>query len=286
MHSSTTRTSVSTSNASGDEKGYSASNRMRLPSGQPRAADRSSPCPRPRKGVNMETFAPIMARIRPRTARCGSSRSPPTGRDRQPARRVYDSYDMLIAARGTADRVRLTKRWLDPQDSLLKLPSDYMRHVQDGPSYAVLPSVLDGVEDLFAKRNELRVEVRHAHLPRGLRVLAQHTRTSPGPDRHRPTYVPAIDRHTYSSARGPTGLRPIKDGIPARSPAWTPSAVVKAYPVKPFANFVIPSATDTFALYSVGPDDSDSYSPTHPGRRRSEGDYILWPPMISSSASR
>ena len=273
-----------------ENKGYLGINRIRLPSGTFEAAEQVLTRVLQEKGsTNDIAFAPVMARVasqgRPlrllsEAAYWEAVRSQHEG--------WYASLDMLVGRDRNGGLVYdWQKRWsLSPHDSYVKLASDYKRHVADGPSFAVLRAVLGGVEDLFPLKTSLRAEVTGTRMSLAVYGYAREHNASfpPAITAIRPAYVPEVDDDPYSSARRPLGyFVPIRDNIPRQDPRKDPMPwLVHCYPEKPYKSFLIPLRDDTFVMFSVGPDDTSvNAKDATQADADLEGDYLLWPPMLS-----
>lgn len=207
----------------------------------------------------------------------------------------HESLDM--AKRVPADWER---RWLlQPNDPVLATETDYERMVLQGGKYSVLVYVLAGVQDLFLLRRELTVEA-----PGTRNALALYGYTlsfnvfAPAVTSVRPRFLPTMERDPYSR-RGDyfQYFVPVKDtpqGPRGEIQPWD----VEVFPPEPYEPFIVPF-TETqsnvdggewsdFILYSVGPDDRRGrvqfVTQADPSYR--EGDYILWPPLISMLRQR
>jgi hypothetical protein len=273
-----------------EDQGYLGIDRIPLPTGTFQAAAQIlSQVLIEKDGVNNETFAPVMARVaagdRPlrlfsESAYWESIRSRHEG--------WYSCHDLLLGKDGTGGiAADWAKRWqLGPHDPYSKLTSDYRKHVAKGPEYAAVRAVLTGVEDLFPMKTTLRTEVAGTRMALSVYgYFRQHNNTFPlAFSAIRPEFVKDLDIDPFAATKKPLGyFVPIRDGIPRQDPRRDPIPwTVHCYPPKPYKAFVIPLRDDTFVLYSVGPDnDSVNAKDATQDAPDLEGDYILWPPMLS-----
>jgi hypothetical protein len=271
-------------------KGYLGIDRILLPTGTIIAAEQIlTRVMIEKKGVNEETFAVVMARVaatdRPlrllsESAYWESIRPQHEG--------WFASYDMLIGRdRRGGLAADWAKRWsLGPHDPFTKMQSDYRKFVANGPKYAALRAVLSGIEDLMPYKTALSTEVAGTRMSLAIYGYFREHNASfpPSITAIRPKYVPAVDVDPFSSAERPLGyFVPVRDNIPAQDPRKDPVPwTVHCYPPKPFGNFTIPLRADTFVLFSVGPDnDNVNAKDATQEDTTGEGDYILWPPMLS-----
>lgn len=273
-----------------EDKGYLGVNRIPLPTGTYQAAAQIlSRVLVEKDGVNDEEFSPVLARVaaddRPlrllsESAYWESVRPRHEG--------WYACHDLLIGKDGTGGvAADWAKRWtLGPHDPYSKLTSDYKRYVAKGPKYAAIRAVLGDVEELFPLKTVLRTEAAGTRMALAVYgYFRQHNDTFPlAFSAIRPEYVKALDEDPYAATKKPFGFFvPIRDGIPRQDPRRDPIPwMVHCFPPKPYNAFVIPLREDTFVMYSVGPDnDSVNAKDATQDAPDLEGDYILWPPMIS-----
>lgn len=273
-----------------ENTGYLGINRIPLPTGTFLAADQVlNRVLEYKKGVNEATFAVVLARVasHDRPLRLFSEMAYwDTARPQHEG--WYASRDMLVGRDENGGLVYdWTKRWnLSPHDSLVKSPSDYKRHVARGPRFAALRAVLSGVETLFPMRLALRAEVAGTRMALAIYgyTRQQNETFPPLLSSIRPAFVSAIDNDPYSTSRQPLGyFVPIRDRIPKQDPRMDPiPLMVHIYPTRSYKSFVIPLRDDTFVLYSVGPDDASVLAKDVTQEDPElEGDYLLWPPVIS-----
>jgi hypothetical protein len=276
-----------------EQKGYVAAERIPLPYGTFDAAEQVlTRVLEEKKGVNEFAFATVMARVgshdRPlrllsESAYWESVRPLHEG--------WYASMDMLVGkdhkARNGGLRYDWEKRWnLSPHDSYNKLESDYGRYVANGPRFAVLRAVLSGIKDLYPMKTALRTELAGTRMSLAVYGYWREHNASFPPDISaiRPAYVREVDSDPYATTRRPISFFvPIRDNIPRQDPRKDPVPwMVHCYPPKPYDSFVIPLRDDTFVLYSVGPDDTSVNAKDATQQDPElEGDYLLWPPMLS-----
>jgi hypothetical protein len=273
-------------------KGYLGVNRIPLPRGTVIAADQVlHRVLVERGGVNDDMFAVTLARVastdRPLRLLSESAYWEKVGRQHEG---WFVTREMLAGKNPDKEIGGLLndwiKRWeLGPHDPYTKLDSDYRKHVARGPKFAALRAVLDGIEDLFPLKIALQTEVAGTRMALSIYgFYRQNNAFPPDISAIRPRYVPVVDIDPYSPAKKPLGyFVPIRDDVPRQDPRRNPQPwLIKCYPPKPYNTFEIPLRADTFVLFSVGPDgvsvnakDATQYDP------ELEGDYLLWPPMLS-----
>jgi hypothetical protein len=202
----------------------------------------------------------------------------------------HESLDM-------ADRVPADweRRWLlRPGDPVLTTETDYERMVLKGGQYSVLVYALAGVQDLFLIRRELSVEIPGTRIALALYGYQRSFNAfAPAVTSVRPRFLPTIERDPFSrSGDYFQYFVPIKDtpqGPRGEIRPWD----VEVFPPEPYEAFVVPfteiqdnvdnARWSDFILYSVGPDDRRGrcgyVTQADPSYR--EGDYIVWPPLLS-----
>lgn len=192
------------------------------------------------------------------------------------------------------------RRWrMPPNDPVLATQTDYERMVLRGSQFSVPVYVLAGVQDLFPIRRELAVELPGTRMALALYAYeVAYNSFAPGVTSVRPRFLQAVDRDPFS----PAGdyfqyFVPVKDtpqGPRGEIRPWD----VEVFPPDPYDPFVVPF-TETqgnvdsgtysdFIVYSVGPDERRGRAQyvTQADTSFREGDYIIWPPLLSMLRKR
>lgn len=275
------------------EKGYIGIDRITLPMGTLDAAEQVlTRVLIEKKGVNDATFVPVLSRVAAGNRPLRLFSEAAYWESIRPLHEGwYASMDMLVGkdynARNGGLRYDWQKRWeLNPHDSYVKLPSDYKRYVANGPRFAALRAVLADMEQLYPIKTALRTEVVGTRMSLAVYGYAREHNSSfpPGLSSIRPAFVQAIDFDPYATSKRLIGyFVPIRDNIPKQDPRKDPIPwSIRCFPGKPYKSFSIPLREDTFVLFSVGPDDaSTNAKDATQWDTNAEGDYLLWPPMIS-----
>jgi hypothetical protein len=274
-------------------KGYLGIDRITLPMGTLDAAEQVlTRVLIEKKGVNEATFVPVLSRVAAgdRPLRLFSEAA--YWETVRPLHEGwYASMDMLVGkdynARNGGLRYDWQKRWeLSRHDSYVKLASDYKRYVATGPRFAALRAVLSDIESLYPLKTALQTEIVGTRMSLAVYGYWREHNSSfpPALSSIRPSFVPAVDNDPYASTKRPIGyFVPIRDNIPKQDPRKDPIPwSIRGFPAKPYKSFSIPLREDTFVLFSVGPDDAGvNAKDATQDDASTEGDYLLWPPMLS-----
>lgn len=201
----------------------------------------------------------------------------------------YDLMDMLVGKKGDGGiRSDWARRWdLQPGDSLLRRPSEYARFASRGAKYAMLKITLEGLDQLFDLRTPINVELVGTRM--GMAIYGFSLRSSGSwpldVTSVRPFFMDKVDSDPYNSKKNtsleffvPTRERPAQGARGEEIPFD-----MRVYPGGKRKNFSIKLRKDSFVLYSVGPNDANDLGrdATQSDPSVSEGDYILWPPVVS-----
>lgn len=265
-----------------DRRGALGIDRMNVPRADRIAAEQLlARVYQPRGGPNPETFSPTLARIatgeRPlrlfsEAARWETLR--PGQADFLTAQEALSgAYDDWILRWGLAD--------FDP----VRLSStDYTKNVKDNPSYAVLGQILPDIDASLALRQLLRVEAAGTRM--SLAMYAYYLLNDQFPrslSAVRPTFAQTVDADPYSSrGRDIEFYTPVHDRR-ATAQGETIPYEINIYPGDPHRPFKVHLREDQFVVYSVGPDDDKGWVQfaTQADPDAQEGDYLLWPPVLS-----
>ncbi|MGE3109877.1 MAG: hypothetical protein AB7G11_08175 [Phycisphaerales bacterium] len=271
------------------EKGYVSVDRLRLPEANLIAAEQLVHRVMIKaQGVNDEVFSATLARISggDKPLRI-LSESAYWDRVKRQHADYYTTMDQLIGKQADGGiRADWNRLWaLDPFDPLLRRPSAFAARILNGDRFAVLRLTLDGIDDLFPLRMALRAEISGTRVSLG--IYGYYIQTNGSWPRDitsiRPEFMSVVDLDPYNARKRnrldffvPTRERPPHgprgEEIPFELRVW---------PVgRP--NFSIRLRSDQFVLYSVGPNDqNDLGTDATQGDTSADGDYLMWPPVIS-----
>ncbi|MBC7772202.1 MAG: hypothetical protein H7210_06895 [Pyrinomonadaceae bacterium] len=272
------------------EKGYLDVHRIRLPEANLIAAEQLITRVTVKGGGTNDEFSIVMAAIAAgdRPLRL-LSESAFWERVRTSHGGYFDLMDMVIGKKGDGGvRSDWARRWdLKPFDSLLRKPSDYARNTSKGSKFALLKVSLDGVDQLFDLRKTLMVELVGTHVGISIYGYALQSRGAWPRDvtSIRPYFMDKIDTDPYSSRKNSTleFFVPTRDRPPQGTRGEEIPFDMRVYPGGKRSNFSIKLYKDTFVLYSVGPNEANDLGndATQDDTSVNEGDYVLWPPVIS-----
>ncbi len=272
------------------EKGYVSVTRLRLPDADLIAAEQLVNYVMIKgEGVNSDIFSPTLAKIsggnKPLRV---LSEAAYWDRIKSEHSGYYDTLDQLIGRKGDGGiRADWNRIWgLDPFDPLLRRPSAIARRIASSDRYALLRLALGNVESLFPIRMSIRTEIAGTRVALGVYGYSIQTNGSwpPHVTAIRPNFMEVVDLDPYNAAKKnrfeffvPTRERPPQGARGEEVPFE-----LRVWPGLTYQNFSIKLRSDQFVLYSVGPNDSDDLGrdatqddPT------SEGDYLIWPPLLS-----
>lgn len=272
------------------EKGYVSVGRLRLPDANLVAAEQLVHRVMVEgKGVNGDLFATTLARIsggnKPLRILSESAYWEKIGKRHAG---YFDTLDQLTGKQGDGGiRADWNRLWaLDPFDPFLRKPSAFARRIQSGDNFAVLRLALEGIDDLFPLRMSIRAEISGTRLALGVYgyFIATNGSWPPHLTAIRPTFMETVDFDPYVAGKKNQFLFfiPVRDR-PAQGPRGEEVPFdLHVWPGAGRKNFSLKLRSDQFVLYSVGPNDSDDLgSDATQADPSGEGDYLMWPPMLS-----
>jgi len=272
------------------DKGYINIQRIRLPDANIIAAEQLITLVTVKGGGPNDDFSSILASIaagnRPLRFLSESAYW-----DRVKARHggYYDLMDIVIGKKGDGGlRSDWARRWdLQPFDPLLRKPSEYARNVARSSRYALLKITLDGIDQLFELRRPISVELAGTRV--GISIYGFSLQSNGSWPRDvtsiRPYFMDSIDTDPYNTKPRSTleFFVPTRERPPQGARGEEVPFDMRVYPGGKRKNFSIKLRKDTFVLYSVGPNDTNELGKdaTQDDATVSEGDYVIWPPVIS-----
>lgn len=201
----------------------------------------------------------------------------------------YELMDMVVGKKGDAGlRGDWARRWdLQPFDALLRKPSGYASNVARGTRYAMLKVTLEGIDQLFELRKPMNAELAGTRV--GLSIYGFSLRNNGSWPKDitsiRPDFMEKVDADPYNSKKSSTleFFVPTRERPPQGQRDEEIPFDMRVYPGGKRKNFSIKLRKDSFVLYSVGPNDGNELGKdaTQDDITVSEGDYVLWPPVIS-----
>jgi hypothetical protein len=191
---------------------------------------------------------------------------------------LRDSNEALRIIRGD-----WYKRWeLNPFDRMMGTVTDYRKRVVTSPKFATLIGPYKNVDELFSLRQQLRAELGGTRMALGVLGYTLRQKTLPqGLAATRPEFIDTIDKDPYSK-KG-QDLRYFVAQRDTTRPGEEPRPhVIKLLPPPPQPTFEVPFGSDTFVIFSVGPDDAAEFAAVATqARTGTSGDYLLFPPTLS-----
>jgi hypothetical protein len=255
--------------------------RLRLPLGERIAAEQAiAKVYTPRGGVN-ESFAPVMSsfgaserplRLFAESARWqGAAASQMTWFDvNEQLPKVYTDW---------------TSRWtMDPFDRRLQ-ESSYASKI-DRSSLAVLDATLPPLDNLFAIRKVLRVEVVGTRTALGVLGFLYANKLPPQSLQSvRPKWIRQLDADPFNPTQSRNSVPPLEFFVPIRDQARGAREEPKPYEINVTApdgeSFTVSLKDDQFVVYSVGPDGEKNMASkvVNTAEEVDGTDYLIWPPV-------
>lgn len=255
--------------------------RLRLPLGERTAGEQAiAKVYTPRGGVN-ESFAPVMSSF---------------GASERPLRLFAESARWQAAAGSQMSWFDVneelpkvygdwTTRWLlDPFDRRLR-DSSYASEI-DRPALAVLDATLPPMDELFAIRKVVRVEVVGTRTALGVLGFLYANKLPPQSIQSvRPKWVKQLDADPFNPSQSRISVPPLEFFVPMRDQARgerdepRPHEIAVAGPGG--EEFTVSLRDDQFIVYSVGADgERNMASRVENSPEGSSGtDYLIWPPV-------
>jgi hypothetical protein len=269
-----------------ERRGFLMLDRLTLPEGDFIAAEQMlSLVMTPGAGPNRDRFGPYMARTaaadRPLRLFSSSAYWDTAAAEHASER---ETRQMLSGVREDWSR-----RWQLPAfDPLVQRVTDYRRRVVTTPRFAMLSGPFADIDALFAQRQALRAELGGTRMALGVYGYLLRQRTlPPGLEACRPEFIDVIDKDPYGRPRPGTTVAPdLRFFVAARDTPKGPDGEEKPHVVRLFPDdlpsFEVPLGSDQFVVFSVGPDGaSDLARQATQNRLVGQGDYLLFPPMLS-----
>jgi hypothetical protein len=211
--------------------------------------------------------------------------------------RLFAEAAVWEQARASAANLRQTRevlgrvhddfvyRWgLRAHDPTMATEPDYRKTVEGRPGMKVLELLYGRFQDLFVRRQDLRVEAAGTRMSLAMDAYFLQNNTYPSAlTAVRPVFAPVIDKDPYSAAG-----RDMEYFVPGRDQPRGPQGQevlheMRVFPPAPYKPFAVKLDSKDFVIYSVGADGDRGWARdvTMSTLTMTTGDLVAWPPVPS-----